>query len=895
MSETLDKVGKFFGDTFGNGTTGIQWGAVGSVAVGAIGGFLLGDVVGAAIGLAAGTLLGPVINNLITNNFGGGAHKDRPPVGIDPRAQEKARETLDLSIDGKVFKIDLPKITELKRPWGSEGSDTFIHKMGEDTLSIVKNPENKSQSTDLLLKTVKERNQPFYDYMATVQRYHTDYEKYNTTTRPAIMTQLGIDPKGGAMSGVFSPPTYDKKLALEITNEKEMGLDARTHLGLSEDTWNKFDAITKLSRIEESMNKRMFEVSQKNAKLKLEMEAQDRKVPFDFDFSGNSFADRLKWVTGSLFADSSDTRIEKAFKNFYEGKPEHRTHGVIIRDEKAAEDEFRNAMESLATDYVAKGHKGGDVAAAQFREMISLLIEERKVRIQWNGIKLTKQMWAGQAERWTKEADEFRTELTGYAATYANGAGANKNYAIIKEFAIPMMGNIEAETREKQLRAERAAGMEKLRKANEDVKLLLIPLDASLLTVLQPIDVAKDIKTMPTEAEVTGRNVSHVPTDPHERKYHDAAKRLEAALGIRVKVSGGESVKVAGSKYEEYIPNFVIDARTTNEGKKLQEKLVAARNAAGITKETMPIGMQYGSVTINASALMDLKMVSEKTKPVDGGDIVLDIEKARPAGVKEDLFKKLEANKGALQNATKEFTNDPYLRDILETAAINYNTKLEAFKKNKDNNRAIAELKVAHEHMLEAILKYMKDAVHMNEVYDKLRAEELTELGKQSSKGTSLEGTTGFRVFVVDKRGGKNQKIALDGIKKGDKYTVTGWSRMTEDEHMGEQHFFGKDMSDTAAGMAFDPKTMSGLDEIMKKTDGEPKAKTTPEIVTPAVTEKVTPPVEVKPAATVAATSNILEQALSSVSFKPLANAADTYVVPLIKDLFRSAIPVAVK
>lgn len=887
MKDFIDKILKFFGDTFGNSTTGPRWGGILGLILGAGSGYLLGGVAGAGIGLIAGTVLGPVLNSLIDGITGGSSYKDKPPAGIDPKVQDKARETFDLSIDGKVFKIELPKLSELKRPWGAEGSDMFIHTMGEDTLRIVQNPQNKGQSIDLIQKTLKERNQPYYDYLATVYRYHQDFEKYNKETRPAIMRQLGLDPEKTS-SAVFAPPEYREKLALEITNEKQIGLDTRVHLGISEETWNKLDPVTKLSRIEESMNKRMIEVSQKQAKLKAEMEEQDRKVPFDFDFSGNAFVNRLKGLTFGLF-ETADDKVEKAFKDFYEGKPEHQKkiggQTYIIRDEKAAEDEFRDAMDEIITDYIAKGHRGGDISAKQYRELISLLIEERKVRIQWNGIKSTKQVWASQAERWTEDAEKFRTEITGYTARYANGAGANKNYAVIKEFTIPLMGTDDAKKRAAELQAEKKESLEQLQKASDGAKSLLENLDHKSLFALLPLDIEKDIKTMPTWDDVAGINKDKVPDDPVEKKYYDAAKRLETILGMKVKVSI--------LRDDKGIPNFEIKAVTSGKAKELQDKLVAVRNAAGITKEMMPIGVEYSTVTINAASLMEIKETPVETTVIgfNNKPEKIMIKKFQPTGVKDDIFKKLEAKKTDFQAVTKNYAGDWHMRDLLEKAAVNYNAKIAAFKKDSNNTRAIAELQVAHKRMGEAIVDYLKTAVIISDASNKARDEALAELAKESGKGTELEGATGYRIFVVDKRNGKNRKIALDGIKKGDKFTVTGWSVMTPEDKMGEPHWFGKDMLDVAKGMEFDPKTFKGLDEIMKKVDAEPTSRPSPDVVT-SVTPDIAPAAD-KKEVPVLAPKSVLDEALASVSFKPLADAAGTYVMPMAKDLLTRSMSAA--
>src|SRR5688500_287163 len=118
MSGTIDKIKKFFGDTFGNSTTGPKWGSIATVAAGAIGGFFLGDVLGAGIGLVAGTLLGPVVNGLIEGftNGSGTSYRDRAPDRIVPQVQEKALETVTIKIGGKEFKLDMPKVDELKKP-----------------------------------------------------------------------------------------------------------------------------------------------------------------------------------------------------------------------------------------------------------------------------------------------------------------------------------------------------------------------------------------------------------------------------------------------------------------------------------------------------------------------------------------------------------------------------------------------------------------------------------------------------------------------------------------------------------------------------------------------------------------------------------------------------------
>lgn len=581
MENLLNTISGFLGSVFGNASTGIRPGGILSTLVGAGAGYFFGGGVGGILGAFGGVALGGIVNQLLDGSLGRQNTGEHSPGLIRPQVVQGATQNLTVATPDGQKDVPLPATNNLPRPWESTSLDAFIGSIRTDTSAITGSPENLQTNLPLMQATLNDRNQSLYDRLNTVYVNHRSLEQYNSQTRPAMMRDLGLTDRD-----VFLPPKYEGKLEFKFLQPeradrvaREARLDLKEEdvkMKLDEASWRSYSPVQQLALMEKSVNNRSYALSQRHAKLKADMEAQGRKVPMDLDFSFNSFKDRMKWMTFSLIYESSDTRLENAFRNLYEGKPsEQITHDgkkYLSRteaQERAAEEEFRNEMEKLTVEFASTATFGGEEAAKQMREMTSIVIEERRLAMDSRMIQLTKESWIQESQRWAESVKDFPAEMRKYSAQYAAG-GPNSEFRMMQEIESNIiLGNAETKAEADAIRQEIKRSHDVMKRATTGVRELLETLKVNDLRHLPAVNVS----SLPTSNEFLpssgkDKDIVRDSLDKQVKEYNDKraaflANQNDARANAEFRVAYDHLIEEFGSylKSAEAVMNGANSAR----------------------------------------------------------------------------------------------------------------------------------------------------------------------------------------------------------------------------------------------------------------------------------------------------------------------------------------------
>lgn len=862
MESIINTITSALGNIFGNSSTGPRWaGILTTLAGGAAGYFSGAGWLGVGVGVLAGGVVGGIVNQSFfpqdassgVNPNGGkppvvaGPAQDprtivQPPVVVTPPARTAdttpsgARVPLrqdpglqpglsanpTLTDANNPFKLSIPRPDALKRPWEEGKRHEFVESMEKDTIRILTNPVAKDQSLDILIKAANARNESFYKFLKSTAQHHQNFLDYEQKIRPAMMKRLGITEQDASIK----PPRYTKPLQFSRKPSADMLLHARVYLNITEDDWNKMDAITHMTHVEDVINKRMAENAAKLNKLGLDAEALDRAVPFDFNFSWANVSNNLNALTFEVFGKTASTKFKEALESYLSGK--------------ISEAKFRAESETIITEHISGGQFSGADQAAKMRDLVSVVIERMQVNAELQEMMFVKDSWAQDADLWLADAQEFHTRIHRYAASYVEGEGLTDKFTLVGEEPLVIVSKPKVPYALQQLEDERTERNSMRESAKGDLNLMLLKLNARYFSMLQPIDMEKDFAGLPTTADIqfplSGARAARTSNDPEMKEVietierwkkerteqnpdpvRDAALRLSAALGV--------PVTLAYKKDANGRAVLKIAAGNAEDAKALMQKLQALRTELGFTADNFAVSGESGEVHLFAA-----NFVAYNGK--------------QPTALNEEALKKVEAVAAKFKAATKETVKDHGLMEPLRRAVKSYNDALTDYKakwdiyekSNGENGKdemikARAKLGVDCKSCIEAVHQYAKSYAQINNQEADSGDKKIRELSAQANSDTPLGGGVGFSLTVIDKRDGKNRKIKLQGVKKNGEYLVTGWEwpdgALSDGLSIG---YFGSDLADIGKGMKLDTKTLQGVEAIMTKiAESEAARKQPPE------------------------------------------------------------------